>query len=241
MFNEPVADASLVACPDCDLVQRLPAVPPGASVRCPRCDLELWRRRDDPLQRTLALALAAAILYVVANVTPMLGLQAVGHKASTTVFGGAVQLWNDGRGTVAALVLSTAVVAPALHEVHDGTEEVRAHIESALSDPDPKRRMVATACYLIDALGLRVGDEKDPDEADTVGATTLRPFRRPPAGPARRSGRSDRSGHLHAGHAFSLHGVSRAAENRRAAGGRSSATSRSTTGCRSSAARSTST
>jgi DNA topoisomerase-1 len=35
--------------------------------------------------------------------------------------------------------------------------------------------MIATACYLIDALGLRVGDEKDPDEADTVGATTLRP------------------------------------------------------------------
>jgi len=35
--------------------------------------------------------------------------------------------------------------------------------------------MIATACYLIDVLGLRVGDEKDPDEADTVGATTLRP------------------------------------------------------------------
>jgi DNA topoisomerase-1 len=35
--------------------------------------------------------------------------------------------------------------------------------------------MLATACFLIDALCLRVGDEKDPDEADTVGATTLRP------------------------------------------------------------------
>jgi DNA topoisomerase-1 len=35
--------------------------------------------------------------------------------------------------------------------------------------------MLATASYLIDVLGLRVGDEKDPDEADTVGATTLRP------------------------------------------------------------------
>jgi DNA topoisomerase-1 len=35
--------------------------------------------------------------------------------------------------------------------------------------------MIAMACYLIDALCLRVGDEKDADEADTVGATTLRP------------------------------------------------------------------
>lgn len=54
-------------------------------------------------------------------------------------------------------------------------EEVRAHIWRGLEDPDARRRMVATAVYLIDALGLRVGDEKDPDEADTVGATTLRP------------------------------------------------------------------
>jgi len=54
-------------------------------------------------------------------------------------------------------------------------EEIRAHIQEGLADEDPKRRMIATACYLIDALCLRVGDEKDPDEADTVGATTLRP------------------------------------------------------------------
>jgi DNA topoisomerase-1 len=44
-----------------------------------------------------------------------------------------------------------------------------------LNADDSKRRRIATAVYLIDALGLRVGDEKDPDEADTVGATTLRP------------------------------------------------------------------
>ncbi len=39
---------------------------------------------------------------------------------------------------------------------------------------DPKKRNVATACYLIYRTAMRVGDEKDPDEADTVGATTLR-------------------------------------------------------------------
>ncbi len=54
-------------------------------------------------------------------------------------------------------------------------DRVRARIEQDLVDPNPRRRMIATACYLIDALCLRVGDEKDPDEADTVGATTLRP------------------------------------------------------------------
>lgn len=54
-------------------------------------------------------------------------------------------------------------------------DQVRAHIRRALCAEDAKRREIATACYLIDALCLRVGDEKDEDEADTVGATTLRP------------------------------------------------------------------
>ncbi|MFX1319643.1 MAG: DNA topoisomerase I [Promethearchaeota archaeon] len=52
---------------------------------------------------------------------------------------------------------------------------VRRAIQEDLNSNQPKRRKIATACYLIDALSLRVGDEKDPDEADTVGATTLRP------------------------------------------------------------------
>jgi paraquat-inducible protein A len=114
VYNQPLRDASLVACPDCDLLQRLPELPPGGSARCPRCDRELWRRREDSLHRTLALALAAAVLYVVANAVPMLGLSAVGRQASTTVIGGVQQLWNDGQQVVAVLVLFAAVIAPAL-------------------------------------------------------------------------------------------------------------------------------
>ncbi len=60
-------------------------------------------------------------------------------------------------------------------ELDSRLEQVRAHIQAGLKDEHPKRRSIATACFLIDKLCLRVGDEKDPDEADTVGATTLRP------------------------------------------------------------------
>ena len=61
------------------------------------------------------------------------------------------------------------------HELQASLDLVRAQIERDLDDPDPRRRTLATVCTLIDLLCLRVGDEKDPDEADTVGATTLRP------------------------------------------------------------------
>ncbi|MEM1689796.1 MAG: hypothetical protein QXX33_03770 [Candidatus Hadarchaeales archaeon] len=53
-------------------------------------------------------------------------------------------------------------------------EKIREHIWKNLTSEDELRRKIATVAYLIDVLKLRVGDEKDKDEADTVGATTLR-------------------------------------------------------------------
>lgn len=114
MYNQPVADPALIACQHCDLLQRLPDLAQGASARCPRCDKELWRRREDSLNRTLALTLGAAMLYIVANSVPMLGLTIVGRDASTTVIGGAQHLWENDQEIVAILVLLTAVIAPAL-------------------------------------------------------------------------------------------------------------------------------
>ena len=52
--------------------------------------------------------------------------------------------------------------------------KVKRHILKNLESEDLKRRKIASVCFLIDKLKIRVGDEKDPDEADTVGASTLR-------------------------------------------------------------------
>ncbi|MFQ6134428.1 MAG: DNA topoisomerase I [Nitrososphaerales archaeon] len=51
---------------------------------------------------------------------------------------------------------------------------VRMHTRRGMSSKDEKVRKIAAVCYLIDKLCMRVGDEKDEDEADTVGASTLR-------------------------------------------------------------------
>jgi len=47
-------------------------------------------------------------------------------------------------------------------------------INQMLYAKDTTKKRVATVCYLIYKLAMRVGDEKDPDEADTIGASTLR-------------------------------------------------------------------
>jgi len=53
-------------------------------------------------------------------------------------------------------------------------KQIEAHILKNLNDKDGTRRKVATVSWLILVPNMRVGDEKDPDEADTVGAITLR-------------------------------------------------------------------
>jgi DNA topoisomerase-1 len=60
-------------------------------------------------------------------------------------------------------------------ELRRNIERIKRHIYENLDAEDLIRRKTATVCYLIDRLKIRVGDEKDPEEADTVGASTLRP------------------------------------------------------------------
>jgi paraquat-inducible protein A len=101
-----------VACPECDLLQQLPALPPGGKARCPRCGNTLASQPTDPLDRSLALALTAAIVFLVANTAPLMGLSAVGRHASTTIGGGAYEMWLQGEAITAVIVAFCAVIAP---------------------------------------------------------------------------------------------------------------------------------
>jgi len=60
-------------------------------------------------------------------------------------------------------------------ELRKNLHEIKTHILENMEHQDLKRRKTATVCYLIDELKFRVGDEKEEEEADTVGASTLRP------------------------------------------------------------------
>jgi paraquat-inducible protein A len=101
-----------VACEDCDLLQQLPELPPGGKARCPRCGYTIATRPTDPLDRPLALTIAAAIAFVVAHTTPLMGLSAVGRHASTTIAGGAIEMWQQGEPITAMIVAFCAGIAP---------------------------------------------------------------------------------------------------------------------------------
>jgi paraquat-inducible protein A len=104
-----------VACPGCDLIQHIPALQSGAKARCPRCGDTLAIQSDHTLQRTLALCVAAAIVLVMANVNPVMGLSAAGLRSSTTLSGVAWEMWLQRREGTAAVIIFCAVVAPSAY------------------------------------------------------------------------------------------------------------------------------
>lgn len=104
-----------IACPDCDLLQRIPPLPPGGKARCTRCGETLAIEHANPLDRPLMLTFAAAIALVIANTMPLMGLSAVGRESSTTIMGGAHEMWLQGSEITAVIVAFCAVIAPAAH------------------------------------------------------------------------------------------------------------------------------
>jgi paraquat-inducible protein A len=101
-----------IACPDCELQQVIPPLPPGGKANCPRCKMTIARNPIDPIDRPLALAIAAAVVFLIANLTPLMGLSAAGRAASTTIIGGAYETWRQGSQVTAVAVAFCAVVAP---------------------------------------------------------------------------------------------------------------------------------
>jgi paraquat-inducible protein A len=106
---------NITACPDCDLLQCVPSLPAGTTALCPRCGHEIAACKTDSRNRTLAFAVAAAIVLIIANTTPLLGLSAVGRHTNTTILGGVLKMWQEGQEITAMLVAFCTVVAPALH------------------------------------------------------------------------------------------------------------------------------
>ena len=106
--------APLVACHECDLLQREVALPQGGLARCARCGAELYRSHPHSFERTLALTAGAIMLFVIANCFPIIGLQLEGQVIQTTLYNTVRTLWDEDMKSVAALVFVTTIAMPAL-------------------------------------------------------------------------------------------------------------------------------
>jgi paraquat-inducible protein A len=84
-----------------------------ADVRqCPRCGSAMHLRKHDSIQRTLALLVTACLLYIPANLYPVMYTDSLGSAEGTTIMGGVVLLINLGSAPVALVIFIFSVMVP---------------------------------------------------------------------------------------------------------------------------------
>lgn len=109
-----MSPALLIACPDCDLLLREVELPSRQAACCPRCNASLYRSTKSGLDRSLAFALAAAVLLVLANTLPIAALEVRGLHTETTLWGAVTALYDQEMVVVAVLVFVTTILAPVI-------------------------------------------------------------------------------------------------------------------------------
>jgi paraquat-inducible protein A len=101
-----------IACATCGLIQRVAALEPGMVAECSRCGFVVSERQTSNLALTAALSLAALILYVPANVFPILSMSLHGAYSESTIWDGCVSLLKNRQWFTAAIVFLASIVIP---------------------------------------------------------------------------------------------------------------------------------
>jgi paraquat-inducible protein A len=104
-----------VACSLCNLLIACPASDDGAvPLRCPRCASAIHARKPNSVARSWALVLAGFILYLPANLLPVITITRFGRDDANTILGGVRQLFLADMWPLALIVLLASVVVPLL-------------------------------------------------------------------------------------------------------------------------------
>ena len=105
---------AIIACRECDCLQREVTPPLHGAALCVRCGAELYRYKPASLDHTLAFLGAAAIFFMIANSFPLLSLDTQGVTTSTTLFGTSHALYLSGDVAIAVLVFITTILFPGM-------------------------------------------------------------------------------------------------------------------------------
>lgn len=103
-------DAGLLICHEC---HQLNPVQDGAEKQfCSRCGARVYGRRPNSLVRTWALLLTAAILYIPANLLPIMTVNSLGKGQTDTIMSGVIELVNYGMLPIATVVFVASILVP---------------------------------------------------------------------------------------------------------------------------------
>jgi paraquat-inducible protein A len=108
------AKAGLISCHACHQLSRLPARLANSDAICPRCEAHIHSRKPNSISRTWALLIAAYILYIPANLLPVMTVISFGKGTPDTILSGVKELIHAGMWPIALLVFFASITVPVL-------------------------------------------------------------------------------------------------------------------------------
>lgn len=106
------AAAGLMLCHDCRKLCPKTHPPKGFDAICPRCGSVLHSRKPNSIHRTWALVITAFILYIPANLYPIMTVVHLGHGSPATIMEGVKLLFAEGMVGIALVVFFASVAVP---------------------------------------------------------------------------------------------------------------------------------
>lgn len=103
---------SQMACPNCDLIQKFPNIKLGEMARCVRCNTTLYKNLKNSINRSLAFAITGLILFILANLFPLISLKAMGLTQEGTLLATSVSLFQADRPFLSLIILLTTIIFP---------------------------------------------------------------------------------------------------------------------------------
>ncbi|HEC73308.1 MAG TPA: paraquat-inducible protein A [Methylophaga aminisulfidivorans] len=107
--GQPAAEQGLTGCPTCGLINELYT---QGKQHCRRCGEGLHARAPKSIERTIALLLTATILYIPANLYPIMTTTAFGQPVDNTIMGGVIELIHHGSWPIAMVIFVASVLVP---------------------------------------------------------------------------------------------------------------------------------
>jgi len=99
-----------IRCPLCEAVN----LDTKKAVHCRRCHRKIYHDKGYSFQQSLAFLITAMILFIPANLYPMLSTNTLGEKTTNTIIGGIMVLWEHGSYPIAIIILFASVFVPIL-------------------------------------------------------------------------------------------------------------------------------
>ncbi|MBJ9976325.1 paraquat-inducible protein A [Pseudomonas sp. S75] len=103
-------DAGILVCNECHALNR--HVPGSDSQHCSRCGAVVHARRPNSIAYTWALLITAMILYIPANLLPIMTVSTLGQGSPDTIMSGVITLMKHGMLPIAAVVFTASILVP---------------------------------------------------------------------------------------------------------------------------------